>query len=65
MTCAVIDSTSLVVLNIIVADATKDRPHAGTMLKTTPAPDGSCAVVGLHWLDSSSFEQPDEGPVPW
>ncbi len=65
MACAVIDSKTFVVLNIIVADET-DKPHPGTLLKSTPAADGSHACVGEHWLDTGSFEQTiDDGPIPW
>ncbi len=65
MACAVIDLQTLLVLNIIVADET-DKPHAGTLLKATPAADGSQACVGEHWLESGSFEQTIiDAPIPW
>jgi len=66
MVCAVIDIKTLVVLNIIIADEAIDKPHAGTILKTTPAMDGTHACVGEHWLESGSFEQAiADRPIPW
>ena len=65
MACAVIDLKTLVVLNVIVAAET-DKAPAGTMLKSTPATDGTHARVGERWLEIGSFEQPMvDGPIPW
>ena len=63
-TCAVVDVETRVVLNVVVA-AESDSPRVGTMLKRTPAPDGTDARAGLRWLDGS-FEQPMiDAPIPW